>query len=155
MVWWPRTVISARWRWRQEQKSKAILGHTVSPRTAWAFPNFPSPPAEALLKNSRREENSSMARVGARVSAQLQAPPCPYLQNDGIAVITQPSHECKMTAPSETKPYSVLSGAPACAQATNACSHLLLSPLGDSSPTPPPWSHLPNARGTSVSGCWG
>lgn len=67
MVWWPRTVISARWRWRQEQKSKAILGHTVSSRPAWAFPNFPSPPAEALLKNSRREENSSMARVGARV----------------------------------------------------------------------------------------
>lgn len=135
MVWWPRTVISARWRWRQEQKSKAILGHTVSPRTAWAFPNFPSPPAEALLKNFRREENSSMARVGARVSAQLQAPPCPYLQNDGIAVITQPSHECKMPAPSETKPYSVLSGG------TCLCSsHKCVQPSSFESP----WRFIPN-----------
>lgn len=50
---------------RQDQKSKAILSYIVSPGPAWAFLSLSSPPAEALLDNSRkREENSGMERVG-------------------------------------------------------------------------------------------
>lgn len=59
-----------------------------------------SPPGE--FQKGRDQQHGESEDQGLETSAQLQALPCPYLQNDGIAVITQPSHECKMPVPSET-----------------------------------------------------